>query len=104
MTLYPTPRRAIFEVVKVPTEYTIDKGWANEPEELTVIGETEDGYIRYVRHHVIGWWHGSFRGQKITLTPYTIHRTRFVRWVDHQLSILSNPVLHTPIVPRSNPQ
>ena len=62
-------------------------GWEDVEEVHAIIGETRDHYITKIIESSIPYWDEMGRYEAHSCTPIGIHKSRFIRWMDTQLSL-----------------
>jgi len=82
---YESAKRGLFLIET--GEYKLPGGWERALEENSIIGETDDTYVVRLLQSGHGEWVGDTVVQRSYTLPIGINKTRFVKWVNVQLSL-----------------
>lgn len=82
---FDQPRKGTFLVET--HKYVFPIGWTKKREEGIIIGETERTYVTEIKTVEFGMWEGDKVIQYKEQIHIGFHKSRFVCWEDHQLTL-----------------
>lgn len=81
---YDEPRVGVFNV---EANVYVKGRWLQKEEEFKIIAEMADKYVTRVRESSTPYWNEYGRYETYFTTFDGVHKSRFVRWANQQLSL-----------------